>query len=241
MRTSRLASLLASVLLALVQLASTACGVDPAPDPAPAPVSLTEARSSAAPLLGTEGSSDAADNGCGVVLRQIGRAAGNYGGYATACGTSGCFYVWEGTLDVSEAWVSAGATAHVLFQSSAGAAEWWEVDATAVEGAGAGYQRYAFRLTDHTVTDGMSTTSLNRTHIELVPFLRDAEGTRWFDHNRHPNPFENYVMVVDNGWSVQDDGATCQPAHDADWMGNVAARISRESGAACDGAVAMGD
>lgn len=233
----------ASALGALVasSLLWAACAVD-VREPAPELLAHGgDARAALAPLTGSEAGADAAENQCGIVLRTVARPAGPTGGYETSCTPTGCFYVWAGTLDVDEEQLAAGATPHVLFQSSFGAQQWWEVDATETTGAGAGFRRFSFRLTEHTVTDGMSYTSLNRTRIEVVPFLRDADGNRWFDHNRNANPFQNYVLVVDNGWSIHDDASVCPSPQQPDWMGNVVARISRDSSHACNGGTAMTD
>jgi hypothetical protein len=91
------------------------------------------------------------------------------------------------------------------------------------------------------VTDGMSFSSLNRTRLELVPFLRDADGNRWFDHNRNADPFTNYVLTLGNAWSIHDDPAVCASPSPPGWMGNVVARISRDTSAACDGGSPLGD
>lgn len=221
--------------------AALACAVDVGEGPASVAVAPAGARLAAAPLTGTSAGADVADQGCAIVLRDVARPAGATGGYETACGPAGCFYVWAGHLDVDAARLAAGDTPHVLFQSWAGAREWWEVDAVPVEGAGAGRQRFAFRIAEHTVSAGMSTTSLMRTHLELVPFLRDAQGGRSFDHNRHADPFTNYVLTSDNGWAIHDDPAVCAAPSPPDWMGNVVARISRDSSHACNGGVSMGD
>ncbi len=226
--------------LALALTTATACAVDvsdgAALDGAPA-----HARAATAPLEGDAQGADAAENQCGVVLRTVGRPPGQYGGYESICRDTGCFYVWAGTLDVAVEQLAAGATPHVLYQTSMGERAWWEVDAVAVDGAGAGFQRFSFRIDEHTPSPGMSYSSLNRTRIELVPFVRDAAGNRWFDHNRNGSPFDNYVLTIDNGWSIQDDAAVCPARATPDWMGNVVARISRDSSHPCAGGTPLVD
>ncbi|MCC7073450.1 MAG: hypothetical protein IT383_19215 [Deltaproteobacteria bacterium] len=225
---------------ALLFITATACAVDVsdgvALDGTPA-----RARVGAAPLEGSAQGADVAENACGIVLREVRRPSNGMGGYESSCGDSGCQYVWAGTVDVSEEQLALGATPHVLYQTSMGERAWWEVDAVDVGTAGAGNRRFAFRIDEHTPSPGMSFSSLNRTRIELVPFLRDAAGNRWFDHNRNANPFENYVLVVDNAWSVSDDPSVCPSPAQPDWMGNVVARISRDSSHACNGGTPLGD
>ena len=199
------------------------------------------ARLGTAPLEGEAQGADAAENQCGIVLREVGRRPNSTGGYESVCGEHGCFYVWSGTLDVAEEQLGQGATPHVLYQTSMGERAWWEIDAVEVDGAGAGYRRFAFRIDEHTPSPGMSTSSLNRTRIELVPFLRDSAGNRWFDHNRNANPFANYVLTIDNGWGINDDPSVCPARVAPDWMGNVVARISRDSSHACAGGAPLGD
>lgn len=229
-----------SPLLAL-SLLPLSCAVDVA-EPTPSmDANGGHARVAEAPLTGSSAGADAAENQCGVVLREVARPAGPTGGYESRCDTQGCFYVWAGTLDVAEEQLAAGATPHVLFQTSMGAREWWEVDAVEAAGAGAGFRRFSFRIDEHTPSPGMSFTSLNRTHIELVPFLRDTAGNRWFDHNRNANPFENYVLTVDNSWRIQDDASVCPARAAPDWMGNVVARISRDSSHPCAGGAPLVD
>lgn len=229
--------LLAAALAAATPLG---CAVDVS-DAAALDGEGARARLAEAPLEGSAGGADAAERACGIVLRRVARPAGPTGGYETSCGASQCNYVWAGTLDVAEAQLAAGATPHVLYQTSMGERAWYQVDAVETSGAGAGFRRFSFRIDEHTPSPGMSFSSLNRTHIELVPFVRDADGNRWFDHNRNPNPFDNYLLVVDNGWAVQDDPSVCPAPAVPDWMGNVVARISRDSSHPCNGGTPLVD
>ena len=165
---------------------------------------------SEAPLLGADGK-DAADRGCNVVLREIGRRPNNTGGYETACTASGgCFYVWGGTLDVSAQAVAEGAKPYVLYQSGS-SPSWIQVTPSAAAGAPQGFKRYTFKLKKGTVSAGASTTSLMNTRIQVSPFLRTATRARLFDHNRVAGDFDVYALSSANGWSVRNDPAVCPP------------------------------
>lgn len=155
-----------------------------------------------APLLGA-GAQDQAERGCHVVLRRADRAG-------TSCTSTGCWWVFEGTLDVSAQAVAEGARPFVLVKNI-DASTWTRVAATATAGAPAGFQRYAFRAARNTVRDGMSATAYTRAHVQLAPYLRTASGARLFDHNRNPGDFDNYVLDAASGWSVPLDEATCAP------------------------------
>lgn len=169
-------------------------------------------RSASAPQLGPADSHDASDHGCNVVLRSVARSRETAtGGYETWCGDRGCMFVWRGEFDISRELADAGATASVLFQSSAEPGEWFEALSVGVAGAPDGFQRYAFVLGEHTVSSGMSTTSLMRTQIELVPFVRPAGGGRLFDHNALAGDFENYMLTSSNSWSVTNASTVCPP------------------------------
>lgn len=161
--------------------------------------------SSAAPMLGVEGGQDGADRSCHVMLRKISRVANNTGGYQTSCvPNGGCYYVWQGELELSDEAVSLGATPVVLLQTGSNP-NWWRFEAEPTATAG----RYAVRIDEHTVADGMSTTALMRTVMQLAPAIELPDGSRLFDHNRHPGDFDNYVLDSSNGWAIADDPAAC--------------------------------
>ena len=167
---------------------------------------------SGAALLGVATGQDGADRACDVVLRSVARpAAPTGGGFLTNCLPGGCFYVWEGTLDLSASAVAAGATPTVMFQTTSASPTWFSVPATPVDGAAAGAQRYTFKIDHDTVTDGMSTTSLNRTVLQVEPLVTLPDGSRLFDHNRNADPTGNYVLTHDNFWSIADDASVCAP------------------------------
>lgn len=187
--------------LAAAPLLATACGsgavvADTAGD-------FARAGPAEAPLLGKADGVDAADRACHVVLRSLRRLPNDTGGYQTACVDGSCWYVWEGTLELSDEAIAEGGEPSVLY-SKDGVAGWWEVAATQVEG-----NRYVFRLFEHTVADGMSTTALSRTTLHVSPYVRTRDGARHFDHNRVPGDFENYVLSSANGWSVGEAPGVC--------------------------------
>ncbi|MBS1153876.1 MAG: putative lipoprotein, partial [Myxococcaceae bacterium] len=152
--------------------------------------------------------SDKADRGCQVVMRSVARAPGT-GGYATRCTTAGCYFVWEGVIDVANA-AKTGARPYVLYRST-DATGWTKKLASAITGGPAGYQRYKFRLETKTISAGMSTTSLMRSRLELSPYLLQADGTRLFDHNRVPGDFDVYTLNASNSWAMPEDAAVCRP------------------------------
>ena len=163
-----------------------------------------------APLLGADGK-DAADRGCNIVLREVGRRPNTTGGYESACTTTGCYYVWSGTLDISAAAFAEGAKPYVLYQSLMNPTRWLQVTPSKVTGAPQGFVRYSFKIKKDTVSTGMSYTSLSRTRIQVSPFLRTTSKARLFDHNRLPGDFDVYQLAAENGWAVKDDPAVCQP------------------------------
>jgi hypothetical protein len=176
----------------------------------PASQVLTETRGEGAKAvsqtLAVPGSADVADTKCNIVLREAHRPSNGMGGYEVDYATGG-FYVWAGSIDVAVGAQADLAGVGLYYTSATG--EWFQADATAVDGAPKGFARYAFRLNRNTVRDGMSMTSLMRTHIELVPYLVTTSGARRFDHNRNADPLANYVLVAANAWTVKDDAAVC--------------------------------
>jgi hypothetical protein len=173
--------------------------------------SVDDRARSGADLLGSSGQ-DGADHACNIVLLGVDRpAAATGGGYATHCRPEGCFFVWEGTLDVSAAAVAAGATPTVQFQTTSVAPTWYSVSPRPIAGAAAGGQRYAFTIDDHTVTDGMSTTSLLNTVLQIEPLLTLPDSSRLFDHNRNHDEFGNYVLDRNDFWSIANSPAACAP------------------------------
>jgi len=163
-----------------------------------------------APLVGN--GTDSADRACNVVLRTLDRVSNNMGGYQTSCIDGSCYYLWQGTLEVS-ADAAASSTPVVLFQSGSDPT-WWQ-GAVSPLSTTDGSHLYSVVLNQHTVTDGMSLSSLMHTRIQVAPALVLNDGSRWFDHNRNAGDFDNYVLDATDGWSVRDNAAICPAAKPA--------------------------
>jgi len=193
------------VLVALTALSLSACGAALEPWE-----TVADAAPTTAPYSPDASFQDSSDHDCAVVLRDVARLSNGTGGYQVNDVDGQRWIVWEGTLDVSEQAIDDGAMPAAIFQDVHG--QWWEVEASALADSPAGYHSYGFWLDEWTVTEGMSTSALDTTSFELVPFVRTAAGDRLFDHNRNAGDFDNYLLDRGNGWSVADDGAACVPA-----------------------------
>src|SRR4051812_12309979 len=79
----------------------------------------------AAPLLGVNGSGDAADRLCNVVLRNVSQATATTGAQSS-CVSGKCWFVWNGTFDVSKEALAGGAKAYVLYESTTEPGHWYE-------------------------------------------------------------------------------------------------------------------
>jgi len=159
---------------------------------------------------------DRADRACQVVLRHAERLPGATGGYETRCDSGGvCGFVWQATIDVATAAAqTAGTTAWVQWRST-DASTWTRKQAAKVSGGPAGYQRYTVRIDSKTVGPGMSATAMQRSRLDLLPYLRLADGSRVFDHNRVTGDFDTYALVIANQWSIAEDPNACRPAGQA--------------------------
>jgi hypothetical protein len=164
---------------------------------------------STAPALGkTDSGADRADRECTVVLRDLQRTfTGN--GYEERCTGTVCRWVWVGHVDVSKDAFPQGASVGALYHL-VGDATWWEVTASLGEGYRPGYWHYTFEITDHLFGQSLTYEELEATTIEVAPFLRLADGTRVFDHNRHAGDLENYLLTQPLAFAVGDDNR-CAP------------------------------
>lgn len=186
------------VMLAAV-LALTACG------PGDAVVEEwgdDELEVAEGPLLGANGQ-DGADRACNVVLREVTRGT-------NSCTSTGCWFSFTGYVDLSAQAVAEGAKAYVLYKNI-DATTWSKASTTKVSGAPAGFQRYRFKLTKNTITDGMSATAYQRTKVDLAPYLLTTTGARLFDHNRLPGDFDVYTVNLKSNWGVAADPGVCAP------------------------------
>ncbi|HEU0034290.1 MAG TPA: DUF6209 family protein [Kofleriaceae bacterium] len=146
--------------------------------------------STEAPLVGVDGSRDQADRNCHIVLRDMGR---NFTGIGFE--TVGGSWVWQGTIEISDAAAGEGLVPRVVYQSGSDPT-WRSATATKLDVAGTpGYQRYTVRIFEGLPGPGMSGSALANTQIQVVPFLGLAQGGRLFDHNRLPGDFDNYTIT----------------------------------------------
>jgi hypothetical protein len=167
---------------------------------------------SSAPALGSADGTDAADHSCQVVLRSVMRNPGDSDDELD-CDSGECRYVWRGFIDVAEA-VAPEATVHVLYRLTTDAS-WWEVPATPEPGATPGFRRYSFALRERLF--GPSTPDRDALSVELVAFVRTADGGRLFDHNARAGDFDNARLDAAGNYAAFDGGA-CQPVVGALWF-----------------------
>jgi len=164
-----------------------------------------------APALGAADSYDQADHECQIVLR---RASQNFtgDGFELDCSTEPCNWVFAGTVDVADSALVEGTTVAVLYRSGSDDT-WWEVEATPDTFDPPGFERFTFRMSEHLFGPDNATDD---SRVELVPFLRLADGSRVFDHNNNAGDFDNY-MLASPGYTF-DDYDTCAPAVGSLWF-----------------------
>lgn len=150
------------------------------------------------PRLGAADSFDSADRSCRIVARNAARQ------------TSGPGWTYRVTADVALEELDAGAVPGVLYTSNHGSRDWWNVAGEKTVGAGPGFQRYAFELSEHLPGPGnVSTTGLSRLAIQFVPYLQTEGGGRVFDHNRIDDPLGSYTLRGDEAFGLRDDPRAC--------------------------------
>lgn len=161
--------------------------------------------SAPAPLVGVDGSADAADWNCHVVLRELQRP---WTGLTWE--TENGSWVWSGTIEISEAAAAEGLEPALMYQPAANQA-WRAVTATPVQApATPGFVRYGVRISQGLPGPGMSGTALANTRIAAVPFLQLPAGGRLFDHNRNRGETDNYV-VASPDFAVSRQDSVCAP------------------------------
>lgn len=191
------------LLIAAALLVSAGCAVEG---------DATGAVASAAPALGSADGTDAADHACQVVLRSVMRYPGE-ADFETDCGSGECLYVWRGYVDVADA-VDPEATVHVLYRLASDPL-WWEVPALRDPGTTPGFRRHSFALSEHLF--GPSTPGRDELAVEVVAFVRAADGGRLFDHNAHAGDFENARLDLAGNYAAFDGGA-CLPVVGTLWF-----------------------
>jgi hypothetical protein len=100
----------------------------------------------------------------------------------------------------------------VLFRTNQTGGKWYAVEAKPGPGPQNGFAHFSFRLTELTPAAGMSMTSLNKTVIELIPYVKTGQGGRLFDHNRVADPLGSYRLDLGNLWTIDNDASVCAPA-----------------------------
>jgi len=154
--------------------------------------------------LGTPGVPDAADTGCNVFLRDI--ADNETGSVETHCvpgddGGTTCWVVFSGHLDISNEALLEGDQPYVQYQSGSDPS-WYSVPAMAITGAGTGFQRYTFSITEGTAVQGQPFPT-----VQVIPYLITTVGTHLYDHNVYAD--QNYVLDANNSWDIQYNGDYC--------------------------------
>lgn len=164
-------------------------------------------RAATAPLLGRADGTDSADYSCQVILREVQRYKAG-AGFETTIIEGQTWYVWHAFVDVADSALSAGDTPGLLYSDAQG--QWYELEGQATSGAPAGMTRHHFTIAQHTTGPGMTSTSgMAQYSLPLVPFVRDTQGGRHFDHNRVADPLESYRLNAQDQWVLLDDAAYC--------------------------------
>jgi hypothetical protein len=163
-----------------------------------------EAIASAGAQLGSPGVPNAADTQCNVFLRDVADSE-NGGGLDTNCieasGVSTCWVIFTGHVDISNAALLESDQPYVQYQSGTDPT-WYVTGAVPTTGAGIGFQRYEFTLTQNTAIQGEPFPT-----IQLIPYLITTVGTHLFDHNVYAN--QNYILDSNNGWNIGYNGDYC--------------------------------
>jgi hypothetical protein len=164
------------------------------------------------PVGSADAAGDQADTTCRVVLRSVARPK-NGPGYETTCSgghsTGPCLFVWRGAIEVSTD-AAKSHTVHLLYKTNLTNGQWYAIDAKASKDpATAGFVRYEFEINKHTPAEGQSMTSLMRTTLSMIPYLKNQAGGRIFDHNRVADPLGAYELHKDNSWEIGEDTAVC--------------------------------
>lgn len=121
---------------------------------------------------------DSADRDCRVVLRSANRIE------------DGRTTTWTAAVDVSADLASRGVVGKLLLRDRVD-----PIDGARVDGAAAGYQRFAFRFRH----DGEGP-------VEMIPFVQHADGRRVIDHNRQEG---DYVLSAQGRVAIAADPARC--------------------------------
>ncbi|MDB4959478.1 MAG: hypothetical protein JWO36_7047 [Myxococcales bacterium] len=164
----------------------------------------SEESTSTDPVLG-EGAHDLADRNCNIVLRNMGRNNTGLG-----FETQGPSWVWQGTIEISDAAAAEGLVPKVLYKIGS-TTTWRQATATPVQVAATpGFHRYTVRISAGLPGPASSATTLANARIQVVPLLPTGGGGRLFDHNRNPGDLDNYVITSPD-FAIWNDDAVCAP------------------------------
>jgi hypothetical protein len=154
--------------------------------------------------LGSPDVPNAADTQCNIFLRDVAEAH-NHGSLVTNCqgsaGSQDCWVVFNGDLDISNEALLEEDQPYVIYQSGTDPT-WYQVSTTPSTGAGTGFARYTFSLTQNTALQGRPLST-----IQLIPYLITTAGTHLFDHNVYAN--QNYILNSANNWNITYNGSYC--------------------------------
>ncbi len=154
------------------------------------------------------GWNDGADQSCQVVLRTAHRPIGDYG-YETHCAGPTCWLMWEAQVDVAQGLIDQGGVPRVLFHAR-GDGSWWQTDGHELtEGVPAGYQRFSFLLSEHSLSSDLYWGTLLDSALEVIASVELPGKVRLFGHNRVTDPLQNVSLDQSNSWTLPDDSTVC--------------------------------
>jgi hypothetical protein len=171
---------------------------DPGSGPADAPDAFAPGKA--------DGVSDAADCECRVKLRSLAQPFG----LPTNTFAGRNWVVWSGVVDVASGEFEGGQPSVMYWSQWLPDGQWSTVPAVPIDGGPPGFDRYEFTLDVFTVPGG-DNIAWRDLSIEVIPFVETADGSRFFDHNRHSGPFDNYVLNADAS-TINDDGECATPS-----------------------------
>lgn len=164
----------------------------------PEPLQVARSTVGAAPAIGGE---DSADHSCALVFRSAARVLDADGEPEQRCEDDACSWVWTVEVDVSTALLADGAATGLLYHQAADPG-WREVQGTPGAPEADGYTPVTYVISDHLPGPDDGDTS-----VEFIPFTRDAEGARRFDHNVNEGDLDNYWLGPD--LSLTGDAYVC--------------------------------
>ena len=177
-------------------------------------------------VAATPDGGDSFDTRCRVVLRYAGQSGISGGETFFDPSTQESWVRYRAVVDVDTRMMTAGATVGLFYKSQfqSSGVEIQAIDSRddandpalndvgaglanlhGGEAAPAGFTRLAFATTTNTVRAGDS----GQPALQMIPFVRLADGTTIWDHNRNPSPTANYDLDAPHNFHVLDDFAAC--------------------------------